>query len=155
SVPRRPASPLLEPPMAPRERPDRTARRLLVAAAALTAACTAEQYRKDADHEVSEILVKKQKDFKDFSKDTGFTIEQARDALRAQLGAALAELHAAHRGEEAAHPPPSVAPHESSRDKADEAMRGQMAEIRQDRARHLAEVEKAHAADLAPFEAND
>jgi len=84
--------------MAPRQRIDRTAALLVAAAAAgamAAAGCSAEQYKKDADHEVAEILAKKQKDFRRFSEDTGFTIEQAQDALRAQLEAALAELRAA------------------------------------------------------------
>jgi len=141
--------------MAPRQRIDRTAA-LLVASGALAAAgCSAEQYKKDADHEVAEILAKKQKDFHKFSEDTGFTIEQAHDALRAQLVSALAELNAAHQGEPPVHRETSLAPPESSRDQADEALRDRMVEIRQERARHLAEVEKAHAADLTPFQAND
>jgi hypothetical protein len=144
--------------MAPRERIDRTAALLLAAAAAAAlaaAGCSAEQYKKDADHEVAEILAKKQKDFHKFSEETGFTIEQAHDALRAQLVAALAELHAAHQGEPPVHHETNLAPPESSRDQADEALRNKMVEIRQERARHLAVVEKAHAADLTPFQVND
>jgi outer membrane protein TolC len=144
--------------MAPRERIDCTAALLLAAAAAgalAAAGCSAEQYKKDADHEVAEILARKQKDFHKFSEETGFTIEQAHDALRAQLVAALAELRAAHQGEPPVHHETNLAPPESSRDQADEALRDRMVEIRQERARHLAEVEKAHAADLTPFQAND
>jgi outer membrane protein TolC len=142
--------------MASPDRPHRHARRLAVTAALVAAAgCAADEYRKDADHEVTDILAKKQKDFRKFSEETGFTIEQAHDALRAQLVAALAELHAAHQGETPEHHETNLAPPESSRDKADEVLRNRMVEIRQERARHLAEVEKAHAADLTPFQVND
>jgi len=143
--------------MAPRERIDCKAALLVAAAAGAMAAagCSAEQYKKDADHEVAEILTKKQKDFRKFSEDTGFTIEQAQDALRAQLEAALAELRAARQGETAARFEPGAAAPESGLEAPDEVTIEKMDEIRQARARHLAEVEKAHAADLAPFQAND
>jgi hypothetical protein len=66
---------------------------------------------------------------------------------------ALAECAAHQSGP--VHHETNLAPPESSRDRAEEALQNRMVEIRQERARHLALVEKNHAADLTPFQVND
>src|SRR5262245_62556080 len=68
-----------------------------ISAAFLVAACSADQYRRDADHEVGEII--DQKEERLFGKASGFTIETARDTLRTDVVAELARLRAERHDE--------------------------------------------------------
>src|SRR5262245_56002153 len=61
-----------------------------ISAAFLVAACSADQYRRDADKEVVEIV--DQKEERLFGKASGFTVETARDMLRMEIVSELERL---------------------------------------------------------------
>jgi outer membrane protein TolC len=142
--------------MARRSTPASRLLSLVRAAACLLAAqaCSADSYRKDADSEVGDILSKKQKEL--FNKSTGFTVEQAKDTLRAQMLVELERLRAARVAESEKKFGPDLGAGALAKEEAgDEAARRIIEEIRKNRAKHLGKVAEAHAADLTPFEATD
>lgn len=118
-------------------------------------ACSADSYRKDADQEVGEIIAKKQRDL--FSRTTGFTVEQAKDTLRAQMVVALEQLRASRvqEHEQKFGPAPEPGALEKKLEESNEAAQQQIEEIRRVRAEHMSRTEKAHESDLTPFEATD
>jgi outer membrane protein TolC len=143
--------------MARRSKPAERIQLLIGSAALLLAAqaCSADSYKKDADSEVGEILSKKQREL--FNKATGFTVEQARDTLRAQMLVALEQLRATrlHEREKEFGPVPEPGGVEKKLEEATAATRQEIEEIRRVRAEHISRTEKAHESDLTPFEATD
>ncbi len=123
--------------------------RWLTMAGLSLAACSAEQYQREADLEVDAIV--KAKEERLFGKASGFTVEQAQDILRQQL---LAEL-ATHRDEQRERqlrevmPPPVPAPASSGEaSDATEAVRAKLA-VR------IEQVEQRHASDMVAFSVTD
>lgn len=143
--------------MARRSTPARRLALAIGSAALLLAApaCSADSYKKDADQEVGEILAKKQRDL--FSRATGFTVEQAKDTLRAQLLVALEQQRATRvqEHEKKFAPEPGAGGLEKKIEESNEAARQQIEEIRKVRAEHISRTEQAHQSDLQPFEATD
>ena len=143
--------------MARRSTPARSLLHLFGSAVTLLAAqaCSADSYKKDADDEVGEILTRKQRDL--FRKASGFTVEQAKDTLRAQMLVALEQLRATRvqEHEKRFGPEPQPGEQEKKPGEANEGAEQQIEEIRRVRAEHLSRTEKAHDLDLVPFEATD
>jgi outer membrane protein TolC len=142
--------------MARRSTPAARLTKLVQAATWLLAAqaCSADSYRRDADNEVGEILTKKQREL--FNRNTGFTVEQAKDTLRALMLVELANLRATRVSEHEKKFGPDLSPGGLAKEEtSDEEARRIIEEIRRTRAKHLGKVEEAHASDLTPFEATD
>jgi outer membrane protein TolC len=140
---------------------------ILAFGAASFVRCSAyvDHFRKDADHEVGEIVAEKEQRL--FGKATGFTVEQARDALRSQLQVELERLreerHArlvaeASASNGVAAPPPALpevqigpAKHPEIQKSAEQV--GKEAEVQRKLQQRLDDVAHRHAAEIRPFEA--
>ncbi len=129
---------------------------LLLASIVAPSACSADHYRRDADNEVADLI--DQKEERLFGKATGFTIETARDALRAQLLAELEGLRAARQAELLREllPPAgevSIGPAKVEQEERSAASREGALAVQAKLEARLADVERRHAAELAPFAA--
>jgi outer membrane protein TolC len=128
----------------------------LLAAILALPSCSADQYRRDADKDVGAIVEDKEQRL--FGKSSGFTVETARDVMRAQLVAELERLREERR-EERLHevlPPrpeePPVGPtQEQPAVEGEEAIRNARA-VQEELEARLADVERRHAAELVPFQ---
>ena len=115
--------------------------------------CSAENYRRDADLEVDAVVRAKEERL--FGKASGFTVEQAKDVLRAQLITEL-DAHRAERREnqlrEVAAPSPvpdvSEAPRGGASAEAIAAMQARLAA-------RLADVERRHFGADSAFSVTD
>lgn len=140
--------------MLARLRFDRRRCRPVLLLVAIAGACSAEHYRKDADLEVDQVIRSKEERL--FGKASGFTVEQARDALRSQLQAELA----AHREERRAQllrevlpPPERAAVDRGAPMEGDQAEK--IAAAKAKLAARLESIESHHADDLVAFSATD
>ena len=124
-------------------------------AAALLAGCSADQWARDADREVGELI--REKEERLFGQASGFTVEQAQDVRRAQLLAELA-LHEKERREQMLRevvPPPPPPPVDSGADEEVGGSKEALAAVQQRLAARLTDVEKRHAAELTEFAVTD
>jgi outer membrane protein TolC len=123
---------------------------LLVLAAA---GCSADNYRKDADLEVGEIIRSKEERL--FGSASGFTIEQAEDILRAQLVAELAAHHEAKRAQLLREVLPQETAVAEGGSGSDGGSTAAIAAVQADLAARLSDIERRHAVELVPFAVTD
>ncbi len=121
--------------------------------ASLAPSCSTDNYRRDADLEVDEIV--RSKEEKLFGRASGFTIEQAEDILRAQLVAELTSHHEAKRARllREVLPPAAAATDDGAGKNGGSAEA--IAAVQADLAARLTDLAGRHAADLVPFAVTD
>jgi outer membrane protein TolC len=129
---------------------------LVAAAVSFVAACSADQYRRDADKEVGEII--DQKEERLFGKASGFTVETARDMLRMEIVTELEKLREQRQEQvlKEVLPPPEDVPIGPAKKTASELAQlspETSAEQQEKLEQRLTDVAQRHAAELAEFSA--